>query len=388
MACSPPTISAGRGRAKRTTTDAVLNLVQHIKDAWRRGQVTSVLYLDISSAFPSVNRSRLLHNLRKRGVPEPLVLWIADFLRDRTTQLKFDDFTSDPLVADCGLPQGSPRSPILYLFYSADLLETLDPKDGSQLVLGYIDDTAVAVSSLTVASNVNSLSEIAPLLLDWSTRHACRFDIGKFQLVHYTRYEPRYSPLPLRIGSHTIMPSDSAKYLGLILDRRLRWHEQVDSAVAAKGTATALAVRRLARPSFGLPHHYARQLFVAVVLPKMEYGLPLWYSPVIRTAGASRATGSVGVARRIGKVQRLATLFITGAFRSTATVVLDYHAGLRRISFPRSGQKRNCHSNEFWATTGATPVSWPTMLLPAGTCVCSHAGTPGHHHHPRSARQR
>ena len=148
-------------RAHRTTTDAVLHLVQRIKDAWRTKRVTSVLYLDISSAFPSVNHRRLLHNLRKRGVPEPMVRWIAEFLRERRTQLNFDDFTSDPLLADCGIPQGSPLSPLLYLFYSADLLELVDPKDCARLSLGFIDDTAMAVSSPNIATNVRILSSLS-----------------------------------------------------------------------------------------------------------------------------------------------------------------------------------------------------------------------------------
>ncbi|KAM5544129.1 hypothetical protein V8D89_002178 [Ganoderma adspersum] len=157
--------------------------------------------------------------------------------------------------------------------------------------------------------------------------HACRFDIGKFQLVHYTRYEPRYSPLPLQIDGHTINPSESAKYLGIIVDRRLRWHEHVEEAIA-KGTAAVLAVGRLARPTFGLPHQYARRLFKAVVCPRLEYGLPVWYTLVCRRDGSHRATGSVGIARRIGKVQRLAGLMITGAFKSTSSIFLDYHADL------------------------------------------------------------
>ena len=324
------------GRPQRTTTDAVLHLVQRIKDSWCTGKVTSVLYLDISSAFPSVNHQRLLHNLRKRSVPEPLVLWIANFLRDCRTQLKFDDFTSEPLPADCGLPQGSPLSPILYLFYSSDLLELIDPKDRQHLSLGYIDDTAIMVTSTSVATNIRILLEIVPLLLDWSRMHACRFDIGKFQLVHHTRYEPRYEPLPLQIDGHMITPSDSARYLGIIVDRRLRWHEHVEAAIA-KGTAAVLAVGRLARPTFGLPHQYARRLFKAVVCPRLEYGLPVWYTLVCRMDGSHRVTGSVSIARHIGKVQHLAGLMITGAFKSTSTVFLDYHADLLPHCGPRSG---------------------------------------------------
>ncbi|KAL7280271.1 hypothetical protein ACG7TL_005184 [Trametes sanguinea] len=315
------------GRPRRTTTDAVLHLTQFIKDSWRRGEVTTVLYLDISSAFPSVNHRRLLHNLRKRRVPEFLVLWVAEFLRDRRTQLKFDDYTSEPLLADCGLPQGSPLSSILYLFYSSDLLEIFDPKDRSRTALGYIDDTAMAVSSKSIANNIRTLSQVTPHALDWSERHACRFDIVKFQLVHHTRYAPRYEPLPLQIGPITISPRDSALYLGVLVDRRLTWREHVEAAVA-KGTAAVLALGRLARPSFGLPHQYARQLYRSVVCPKVEYGIVVWYTPVQRREDDSRARGSVGIAKRIGRVQRLAALMITGAFRSTSTVVLDYHAGL------------------------------------------------------------
>lgn len=129
------------------------------------------------------------------------------------------------------------------------------------------------------------------------------------------------------MGSHTITPVNAACYLGIVVDRWLRWREHVEAAVA-KGTAAMLAVGRLSRPTFGLPHQYARQLFVSIVCPKMEYGLPVWYTPVQRKAGAKRATGSVGIARRVGRVQRLAALTITGAFRTTATVFLDYHAGL------------------------------------------------------------
>jgi hypothetical protein len=43
-------------------------------------------------------------------VPKNLVRWTASFLTD--------DYTSPLLAASMGIPQGSPLSPILYLFYS------------------------------------------------------------------------------------------------------------------------------------------------------------------------------------------------------------------------------------------------------------------------------
>ena len=130
------------GRPQHTGTDAILHLVQRIKDSWHIHKVTFVLYLNISSALPSVNHHCLLHNLRKCGVPKLLVQWIANFLTEHRTQLTFNNFTSEPLLADCSISQGSPLSPILYLFYSSDLLELIDPKDRECASLGYIDDTS------------------------------------------------------------------------------------------------------------------------------------------------------------------------------------------------------------------------------------------------------
>ncbi|KAK7002023.1 hypothetical protein R3P38DRAFT_3215776 [Favolaschia claudopus] len=59
----------------------------------------------------------------------------------------------------------------------------------------------------------------------------------------------------------------------------------------------------------------------------MEYGLPVWYKPVVEREGSRRA-GAVWVAKALGNVQRQACKLITGALRTTATDVLDFHANL------------------------------------------------------------
>jgi hypothetical protein len=241
--------------------------------------------------------------------------------------LKFDDFTSEPLQASTGIPQGSPLSPILYLFYSADLLELVNPKDRKQLSGGFIDDTLFAVSSPSVHENILKLQQLLLGILQWCSMHGCQFDIKKFQLVHFTRNARKYQPMPLAIEGTTITPADSAKYLGIIMDHRLRWKEQVDAAVA-KGTATLLAISHLSRPSFGLLHCYMRQLFHSVVCPRMEYGLSIWYEPIRPTSSSGRRKGSVGTAKKLGKVQRLAARLITGAFQTTASDSLYYHAAI------------------------------------------------------------
>lgn len=133
-------------------------------------------------------------------------------------------------------------------------------------------------------------------------------------------------------GSFHSQRVDSAKYLGIVLNRRLRWHEQVEAAVA-KGTATMLAVSRLSRPTFGLPHKYLRQLYRSVVLPPVEYGLVVWYELIRVIHENGRHKGSVGFSKQLAKVQRLAGRVITGAFHTTVTDVSTIMLPYRSYNF-------------------------------------------------------
>ncbi|KAJ7727141.1 hypothetical protein DFH07DRAFT_721949, partial [Mycena maculata] len=107
-----------------------------------------------------------------------------------------------------------------------------------------------------------------------------RFDVKKFQLVHFTWNGCKYKPIPIVVDGLTILPMETATYLGFVLDHKLfNWKAQVERAVA-KGTAAVLAVMRLMRPTIGMPHGFVQRLYISVVLPKMEYGLAAWYQPI------------------------------------------------------------------------------------------------------------
>ncbi|KAJ7608098.1 hypothetical protein DFH06DRAFT_911551, partial [Mycena polygramma] len=86
----------------------------------------------------------------------------------------------------------------------------------------------------------------------------------------------------------------------------------------SRGTKAVLALSRISSPTFGLPHAYTRQHFQTVVIPRMEYALPVWYKPVSANTDARRK-GKVWTANALGKVQRQVAKMITGAPRTTAS---------------------------------------------------------------------
>jgi len=51
-------------RPGRTTSDSLHFVMKFTKEAWRKGEVISALFLNIKSTFPSVILKRLTHDMR------------------------------------------------------------------------------------------------------------------------------------------------------------------------------------------------------------------------------------------------------------------------------------------------------------------------------------
>jgi len=64
-------------RPGRTTMDSLHYVTKFVKDAWRRKEVVSTLFMDIKNTFPSVVLDQLVHNMRSRGVLREYTNWIT-----------------------------------------------------------------------------------------------------------------------------------------------------------------------------------------------------------------------------------------------------------------------------------------------------------------------
>lgn len=211
------------GRQKGTFTDHACHyLLDQVYATWNTKKVASLLLLDVAGAFDNINQSRLIHNLRKRQVDHKLVQWIQSFLSGQTTIIKTRKHTTDPIFTPNGIPQGSPLSQILYLFYNADLLNKIAKRKNTSAI-GYIDDIAILTIGKTTKETCKTLAEVHTNICEpWSQSHASKFGLSKYQLVHLTRQTSANTAEPVQLPyGHTICAQDYAKYLRLWLDRKL-----------------------------------------------------------------------------------------------------------------------------------------------------------------------
>ena len=339
------------GRPGRTTTDAIHYLIHKIKTAWRNDQVASVLFLDVEGAFPNAVTDRLIHNLKKRRIPALLVGFVARLLTNRRTKLRFDDYTSEYRDIINGIGQGDPLSMLLYILYNADLLEIPDDELRED-ALGYVDDIALVAVGNDFEESTQRLKTMMTIEeggLQWSREHNSKFEVSKSAIVHFSRKtvpdpETDHGRLPLErpkltLDGQEVAEADCYKYLGIQIDAQLRWKVQAQRATA-NATKWILQYRRLTRPTTGVGSKLMRQLYLSVALPKITYGLDVWYTPPSKPAGYTKNTGSVGALRNLEKAQRLATTAITGAMRSAPTDLLDAHAGLLPMDL---ALRKACH---------------------------------------------
>lgn len=257
------------GRRLTSTEHAMHLLLQRIYQAWSEGKVASLLLLDVSGAYDNVSRLRLLHNLRKRGVSEQIISWISSFLSGRSTTLKLQEFTATSAPIQTGIPQGSPVSPILYLFYNADLIEACKTEDTE--AVGYIDDASILAVGPTAQRNCKTLKGIHRKAEEWAVKHGSQFAPAKYELVHFTRDPKKNSTHALCLPHATIKASTSCRYLGIQMGTKLRWDDHREK-VEEGGTMRISALSALASSTWGTGTVNLRHVYRAMIIPQMLYG--------------------------------------------------------------------------------------------------------------------
>ena len=196
------------GRPGRTTTDVIHLLIHKIKDAWRKHQVTAVLFLDTEGAFPNAVTNKLLHSMQKRGLPEILIKFAGSMLKDWSTILRFDDHISDPIDLDNGIGQGDPLSMALYQYYNADILD--NPRDSCESAEAYVNDAILTATAKTFEEAHKILTDMMQRpggMVEWSKSHNSSIEYSKLALIDFAHPGVK-KPRPLLIlPDITIEPS-------------------------------------------------------------------------------------------------------------------------------------------------------------------------------------
>ncbi|PSK37231.1 hypothetical protein B9Z65_1973 [Elsinoe australis] len=231
-------------RPKRSAEQALNLVIEKIYQAWRKRKILTLVSFDVKGAFNGVHAHVLEQRLRARRVPEQAVQWIRNFCSERRAKVTLGSYESEPRDIEYpGIPQGSPLSPLLYIFYNADLVEKAIDEKGR--AIGFVDDfNAWVVGEDEIQTTRLIQSTVIPHAERWAKQSGAIFETDKTSLIHFTRSKTCNDRRPLYFGNDEIKPQDCVKVLGVILDKKLTMHPHVTN-VAKKATYACIALRSI-----------------------------------------------------------------------------------------------------------------------------------------------
>ena len=196
--------------------DLVAAFTHDVESAMAAGLQVTMITMDVQGAFDALLAKRLLARMTKQGWPLPLLKLVQSFLTDRKVRVRLEKSTTGYHNVECGTPQGSPLSPVLYMLYLAELID-----QDRAFRFGYADDICLYRVSNSLDTNVELLSSDVRGILLYGIDNKIFFAPEKLEMIHLTQKSGHHAPPCVVNENLTITPITTAPKEGE--QPALRW---------------------------------------------------------------------------------------------------------------------------------------------------------------------
>ena len=254
-------------RKGRSTNLALLKVVNDIMEATDRKDTTIGVFVDLRKAFDTLNHDILVNKLHHLGIRGTANLWLRSYLSNRKQFVKIGSSESDHRTVKHGVPQGGILSPLLFLIYINDIVNV------SRLInfALFADDTTVTKSGNDVAQLCQEVSRELSKLQVWFNINRLSLNVTKTNFMVFGKARTVVNP-HVSINGLVIQRVSHTKFLGVLLDDKLRWNEQIKhvSGKIAKASAILFKVKDV------LDIMSMKLIYFAIVHSHLNYCVEVW----------------------------------------------------------------------------------------------------------------
>lgn len=237
----------------------------------------------------------------------------ANFLEKRLKTFQIGDYQSEPRQLTIGLLQGSPLLVILYILYNSPLLRVAE-SESNTISLAFINNVSFATAGASVKEVTQTLQHLADRGLEWGSKYGAAFDRAKSQWMLLTHKPPPPILPTILLGDVELTPQPHIKWLGVLLDPKLRFSSHVNAQLA-NGVKVANRLANIARTGWGVPLKQCLQLTSALIHSRIDYASVVWH----------RYGKATGPPSKLQRVDNIAHRFAVGAFKTHPTPFLRHN---------------------------------------------------------------
>ena len=252
-------------RKRRSCETQLLLTVDDLAKEIDKGGQTDTILLDYAKAFDKVPHQRLVMKLFHYGIRGKALIWIQNFLANRTQQVVVEGERSEMADVTSGVPQGSVIGPTLFLVYINDIGDNISSK------LRLFADDTILYRNIRNNTDALKLQDDLTKLQLWEQCWQMEFNVTKCHVLSVTN-KKKPTPITYHLHGHQLEEVESAKYLGVELTKKLSWGKHVTNTAAKVNKTSAFICRNLK----GCPTSVQTHCFKALARPVAEYASPVW----------------------------------------------------------------------------------------------------------------
>ena len=256
--------------------------------------------------------------------------FFVDYLIRRKTNYVWNKISSPTYEVNVGVGQGSTLSLILLALYLSLFLYILENHLKNLNIpvslIFFMDDGLIISQNKSIDISNSQLFCSYNILTRLLDKFGLTIEHTKTETFHFNR-SYRIFNLPSldlsSIGGPILCSKDSWKYLGFIFNWKLMFYQHIDFC-SNKAISTVKYMKILGNSSWGINPIQKCLLYRCCILSIVLYGFQLWFynkAPLLYHM------------KILGKMQRRASIWILGAFRTLPMEGIEAIAGLISIKF-------------------------------------------------------